>query len=160
MDVTLSLAYDSPEEVGRLFSEYTGMLLAENPDFQVYLDIQNYEDEVLHLEKKYGLPAGRLYIARCGGRAAGCVALRKIDDETCEMKRLYVRPAFRGCQIGSRLIQQIIDDARATGYRHMLLDTLPFLKSAIHLYRQFDFYEIPCYNDSPIETTIFMKLDL
>ena len=76
------------------------------------------------------------------------------------MKRLYVRPEFRGHRIGSLLIQRLIDDAREIGYRQMLLDTLPFLQSAIRLYRQFGFYDIPCYNDSPLEQTLFLRLDL
>ena len=76
------------------------------------------------------------------------------------MKRLYVRPAFRGHRIGNALVDRILQDARAIGYRHMLLDTLPFLESAIHMYQKRGFYEISCYNDSPVETTIFMQYDL
>lgn len=160
MLVTLSLAYDFPEEVLDLFSEYTDMILSKNPAFQIYLTIQNYEEERRHLEVKYGLPDGRLYLARCDGAPAGCIALRRMDDAVCEMKRLYVRPEFREHHLGKQMIQRIIDDAREIGYRCILLDTLPFMESAIHLYRQFGFYEIPCYNDSPIDTTIFMRLDL
>lgn len=160
MDITLSLAYACPGEIMALFSEYTDMLVSEAPAFQAYLDLQNYAGELEHLEAKYGLPDGRLYLARCGGAPAGCIALRRLDDTACEMKRLYVRPAFRGNQIGQRLIRQIISDARAIGYRRMLLDTLPFLRSAICLYRQLGFRDIPCYNDSPIESTLFMGLDL
>lgn len=76
------------------------------------------------------------------------------------MKRLFVRPSFRGKQIGNQLIQQIINDAKEIGYSYMLLDTLPFLKSAIHMYKKFGFYEIESYNDSPMSSSIFMKLDL
>ena len=160
MDVTLHPAYDSMEEILSLFSEYTDMLLAENPAFQVYLDLQNYGEELRHPADKYGPPSGRLYLARCGGAPAGCIALRRLDDVSCEMKRLYVRPAFRGHRIGSLLVQRLISDAREIGYRRMLLDTLPFLESAIRLYRQFGFYDIPCYNDSPMEQTLFLRLDL
>ena len=91
---------------------------------------------------------------------AGCIGLRKIDDFNCEMKRLYVRPYFRGKHIGDYLVRKIIDDAKKIGYKHMLLDTLPFLKNAIHMYKKYGFYEISCYNDSPLETTVYMKLDL
>ena len=160
MDVTLHPAYDSQEEILRLFTEYTDMLLAEAPAFRVYLDLQNYGEELRHPERKYGPPEGRLYLARCGGAPAGCIALRKLDETSCEMKRLYVRPTFRGHRIGSLLIRQVINDAREIGYRSMLLDTLPFLESAIRLYRQFGFYDIPCYNDSPMEQTLFLRLDL
>lgn len=76
------------------------------------------------------------------------------------MKRLFVREQFRGKNIGNILIQKIIDDAREIGYQHMFLDTLPFLESAIHMYRKYGFYEIESYNDSPMENSIYMKLDL
>ena len=76
------------------------------------------------------------------------------------MKRLYVRPRFRGKHIGEQLVKKIIADVREIGYQHMLLDTLPPLKSAIYMYRKLGFYDISCYNDSPIDTTIFMQLDL
>lgn len=160
MDVTLHPAYDSRDELLSLFTEYTDMLLAEDPAFRAYLDLQNYEAELQHPECKYGPPEGRLYLARCGGAPAGCIALRKLGGTSCEMKRLYVRPSFRGHRIGSLLIQRLIDDAREIGYRQMLLDTLPFLQSAIRLYRQFGFYDIPCYNNSPLEQTLFLRLDL
>ena len=76
------------------------------------------------------------------------------------MNRLYVRPRFRGKHIGEQLVKKIIADAKEIGYQHMLLDTLPPLKSAIYMYRKLGFYDISCYNDSPIDTTIFMQLDL
>ena len=80
--------------------------------------------------------------------------------QNCEMKRLYVRPKFRGQKIGNLLVEKIINDAKKIGYSHMLLDTLPFLKSAIHMYKKYGFYEINSYNDSPMDTSIYMKLDL
>lgn len=162
MTVSLELipGYDHPEEILSLFTEYTHMLVSHDPSFQIYLDIQHYADEIRDLEAKYGRPEGRLYLALWEGEAAGCIALRRLDEQRCEMKRLYVRPAFRGHRIGDALVDRVIGDARAIGYRHMLLDTLPFLESAIHMYRKRGFYEIPCYNDSPVETTIFMQYDL
>lgn len=160
MELKIVPAYDFPKEISTLFSEYTEMLIAGDPLFQEYLNIQNYDEELEHLDIKYGLPSGRLYLALCDRKLAGCIGLRKIDDQNCEMKRLYVRPAFRGKNIGSRLIQQILKDAKEIGYSHMLLDTLPFLKSAIHMYKAYGFYEIPSYNDSPMNTSIYMKLDL
>ena len=83
---------DHPQEVKALFSEYTQMLLKGDPSFQQYLDIQHYDEELEHLETKYGMPYGRLYLAYCDDKAAGCIGLRKIDRQNCEMKRLYVRP--------------------------------------------------------------------
>lgn len=160
MSLELIPAYDRPGEVLALFTEYTKMLVSHDPSFQSYLDIQHYEDEIRDLEAKYGQPEGCLYLALWDGETAGCIALRKLDDRRCEMKRLYVRPTFRGHKIGDALVDRIIQDARAIGYRHMLLDTLPFLEGAIHMYRKRGFYDIPCYNDSPMETTIFMQYDL
>lgn len=153
-------AYDFPLEVEKLFGEYTEMLIAGDSSFKEYLTIQNYDEELKHLESKYGLPYGRLYLAYYDDELAGCIGLKKIDEQNCEMKRLYVRPEFRGKRIGNQLVQRIIEDARQIGYSGMLLDTLPFLESAIHLYREYGFYEIDSYNDSPMSTSIFMKMDL
>lgn len=160
MELKIIPAYDLPNEIRILFSEYTKMLIAGDSSFQKYLELQNYDEELEHLDIKYGLPDGRLYLAFYHGELAGCIGLRKIDQWNCEMKRLYVRPAFRGKRIGSKLVQQIIKDAKDIGYSHMLLDTLPFLKSAINMYETIGFYEIPSYNDSPMTTSIYMKLDL
>lgn len=160
MEIQLIPAYDFPQETVTLFAEYTDMLIQNDRTMKQYLDIQNYDEEIRHLEKKYGLPDGRLYLAYCGGKPAGCIGLRKLDEENCEMKRLYVRPEFRGKRIGRRLVEQIISDAGEIGYDHMLLDTLPFLESAIRMYKRYGFYEIPGYNNSPVETTIYMRLDL
>ncbi|MCI9083096.1 MAG: GNAT family N-acetyltransferase [Lachnospiraceae bacterium] len=160
MDIKIIPAYAYPLETAALFSEYTDMLIANDSTFQQYLDIQNYEKEIEHLEEKYGMPFGRLYLAYDKDKLAGCIGLRKINEQNCEMKRLYVRPEFRGKSIGNLLIAQIIQDAKAIGYSHMLLDTLPFLKSAIKIYQKFGFYETDCYNDSPMDNSIFMRLDL
>lgn len=160
MGIKIIPAYDHVQEIETLFSEYTNMLIAGDSAFQEYLTLQNYEEEMKHLEQKYGLPHGRLYLVYCDDALAGCIGLRKIDQENCEMKRLYVRPKFRGQHIGNILVQKIIEDAREIGYSHMLLDTLPFLESAIRLYKAFGFYEIESYNNSPMETSIYMKLDL
>ena len=96
MNLEFILAYDHHEEIRALFSEYTDMLVAGEPAFAKYLVKQNYDAEVEHPENKYGLPGGRLYLAYCDKKLAGCFAIRKIDEEYCEIKRLYVRQAFRG----------------------------------------------------------------
>ena len=160
MSVKILLAYDFPEEIKLLFSEYTDILIEGDPSFKEYLEIQNYDDELKHLEKKYGLPYGRLYLVYYNNEVAGCIGLKKIDKKNCEMKRLYVRPKFRGKQIGEQLIEKIIKAAKEIGYSYMLLDTLPFLKGAIYLYKKYGFYEIASYNNSPMDTSIYMKLDL
>ena len=160
MGIEIVPAYHHLQETGRLFLEYTNMLIAGDVSFKKYLDIQNYDAELEHLERKYGKPYGRLYLAYCDGQAAGCIGLRKIDKQRCEMKRLYIRPPFRGKKIGEQLVQRIIEDAKEIGYSYMLLDTLPFLNAAICLYEKFGFYTIERYNDSPLDTSIYMKLDL
>lgn len=160
MNVKIISAYNYPYEVGLLFSEYTGLLVSGDSTFQKYLEIQHYDDEIKHLETKYGAPYGRLYLAYCDEELAGCIGLRKIDEQNCEMKRLYVRPQFRGQQIGNKLASKIIADAKEIGYSYMLLDTLPFLQGAIHMYKKFGFYEIESYNDNPMTDAIYMKLDL
>ena len=160
MSIKILAAYDFPEEIKLLFSEYTDILIEGDPSFKEYLEIQNYDDELKHLEKKYGLPYGRLYLVYYNNEVAGCIGLKKIDKKNCEMKRLYVRPKFRGKQIGEQLIEKIIKAAKEIGYSYMLLDTLPFLKGAIYLYKKYGFYEIASYNNSPMDTSIYMKLDL
>ena len=112
MNIKILPAYDFPEEIKLLFSEYTGILIEGDASFKKYLEIQNYDDELEHLEKKYGLPDGRLYIAYYNNEVAGCISLKKIDEKNCEMKRLYVRLEFRGKQIGEKLIEKIIKDAK------------------------------------------------
>lgn len=158
--VTVQLAYDSAAELRTLFGEYTNMLLEHDPSFASYLELQNYNAELAHLEEKYGLPEGRLYLARVDGAAAGCIGLRKLDSSRCEMKRLYVRPAYRGHHLARQLVQTVLADAKSIGYTEMLLDTLPFLQNAIRLYERFGFQETEAYNDSPVAATVFMKLKL
>ena len=153
-------AYGHREEIVTLFTEYTNMLMEQDEIVRQYLILQSYEKELAHPEEKYGMPEGRLYLACWEGHPAGCIGLRKLDEARGELKRLYVRPEFRGRRMGEALIRRILDDAREIGYRHVLLDTLPFLHAAIRLYREMGFYEIGCYNESPVETTIFMQYDL
>lgn len=160
MNTEMVLAYTHTKEITELFSEYTEMLIVNDRSIQKYLALQHYEEEINHLEEKYGMPSGRLYLASCNKEAAGCIGLRKIDEQNCEMKRFYVRPKFRGQKLGRQLMQKIISDAKEIGYSYMLLDTLPFLESAIRMYQKFGFYTIDRYNDSPVSTSIYMRLDL
>jgi len=160
MSIEIVSAYDHLKEVGELFEEYTNMLVEASEGFRAYLTLQHYNEELEHLESKYGLPDGRLYLAYCDEWPAGCIGLRKIDRGDCEMKRLYVRPQYRGKHIGGQLVDQVIADAKAVGYSHMLLDTFPFLNSAIHIYQKRGFYEIERYNDNPLDGCVYMKLDL
>ena len=160
MNFALKPGYEYKEDVRELFVEYTDMLVAGDPRFEEYLGIQNFDDELAHLEKKYGLPHGRLYLLYVNDELAGCVGLRKMDEEKCELKRLYVRPGFRGEGYGELLLERIMGDAKRIGYKYMYLDTLPFLKKAIGMYRRRGFVDIEKYSDSPIDDTIYMRCAL
>ena len=154
-------AYDRIEDIRSLFSEYTNMLVSINPEFHLYLEIQHYDDEKENPSLKYALPDGRLYLdISDDGIARGCIALRKLSDGKGEVKRLYVRPEYRGNGIATALVERIIEDARNIGYKELYLDTLPELESAVRLYKSFGFEETGQYNDSPVDKTIFMKLSL
>jgi len=160
MTVQIVPGFDRPHQVQELFTEYTKLIIDGDSSFREYLAMQHYDEELLHLEAKYGPPGGRLYLAYCDQRLAGCVALRQLDEIRCEMKRLYVRPEFRKQHIGITLVRKVIADAKAIGYRHLLLDTFPFLEVAVRMYEKLGFRYIPRYNDSPMDSTIYMQLDL
>lgn len=160
MNIEIIEAYSYKEEIKSLFNEYTEMLIRGDSEFKNYLELQNYDHETENLEEKYGLPYGRLYIVLYDGNIAGCIGLRKIDNENCEIKRLYVKPQYRGKKIGCLLVKQIISEAKEIGYKHILLDTLPFLETAISIYKKHGFYEIESYNNSPMDNLIYLKYDL
>ena len=125
------------------------------------LAYQGFEEELAGLPGKYAPPAGRLLLARIGEEAAGVVALRPLEAGICEMKRLYVRPAFRGRRLGEALVERLIAEARAIGYRTMRLDTVVAkMPAAVALYRSTGFVDIPAYYASPIPGTAFMELQL
>ena len=146
-------AHHRIEEVKTLFQEYSASL-------GIDLAYQNYAEEFAALPGKYDLPDGRLYIATVDGVLTGCVAMRKLDAGRAEMKRLYVRSAYRGLHIGQMLAKQIISDAKEIGYHTLLLDTLASMQSAQVLYRQLGFVEIDAYYECPIAGTVFMQLSL
>ena len=158
--VSLIPAFDRRNELIPLYEEYAAMLLETDPVFSRSLAQQNYYEEILHLEEKYGPPKGQIYLVLVDGELAGCVGMKPSDDSHAELKRLYVRPAFRGRNLGETLTRRIMDDARKAGYRYLRLSTLPGLKSALKLYRRLGFRETDPYYDCLVPGTIFMEIEL
>jgi GNAT superfamily N-acetyltransferase len=124
------------------------------------LDFQQFDREVAELPGAYDAPRGALLIARQGEEAAGCVALRPIAPEICELKRLYVRPEARGTGLGRRLAEAALAEARRLGYRRIRLDTVPGMEAAQSLYARMGFREIDPYTTNPVAGTRFLELDL
>jgi ribosomal protein S18 acetylase RimI-like enzyme len=142
------------DEVRALFREY-----ARSLNFS--LCFQSFEEELRDLPGEYGLPHGRLLLSRFEGKPAGCIAMKRLEPRICEMKRLYVRPEFRGRQLGRELTAHLIEEASRMGYAVMRLDTIPgAMEHAITLYRSLGFKETPPYYSNPIPGAIYMELDL
>jgi GNAT superfamily N-acetyltransferase len=137
----------------QLFREYAEAL-------GIDLRFQDFERELADLPGAYAPPAGRLLVALIQHQPVGCVALRKLAEGICEMKRLYVRPAFRGRGVGRTLAEAVIEEARRIGYERMRLDSLRSLKEATALYRSLGFGEIPPYTHNPIPDAVFLELAL
>ena len=141
------------EEVRKLFREYEAFL-----DVDLYF--QNFEEELAGLPGKYSRPNGDLLIGLNGGKTVGCVAVRRLDDGVCEMKRLFVRPEARGTGLGRRLAQEIIVVARELGYALMRLDTLDRLTEALHLYKTLGFRRTEPYYENPLPGVGYWELEL
>ena len=140
-------------EARSLFLEYAESL-------GIDLCFQGFEQELGTLPGKYARPRGRLLLARWKEEVAGCIAVREIGPGVCEMKRLYVRPAYRALGIGRALILRCIGEAQTAGYEAMRLDSLPSMTSALALYREFGFQEIPPYRENPVDGAVFLELQL
>ena len=141
------------EIVADLFREYQRTIGTD-------LCFQGFEQELASLPGEYSPPFGELFLAQVGDAIAGCVALRKLSDEVCEMKRLYVRDAFKGHRLGRLLAERAIGAGRRIGYRKMRLDTLPTMRAAISLYESLGFAPIPAYRHNPVPGSLFFELKL
>ena len=154
IEIIQAEAIEQIEQARTLFREYEAAI-------DLDLCFQSFDQELANLPGKYAAPEGRLLLAFADERLAGCIALRKLEDDICEMKRLFVRDAFRGQKIGVLLIEKVIAEARAIGYAKMRLDTFPAkMGKAVTLYESYGFYEIPPYYHNPFGETLFMEKDL
>jgi putative acetyltransferase len=153
MDGVRLVDASDPEEVRALFREYQAEL-------GVDLCFQGFDRELAELPGDYGPPDGSLLVASVDGELAGCVALRRLGDGVCEMKRLYVRPAFRRRRVGRALAEAVITTARERGYGRMRLDTLPSMTEASALYHSLGFREIAPYYRNPVAGARFLELEL
>jgi putative acetyltransferase len=148
---------ESPAQIAQareLFLEY-----AKSLGFS--LCFQNFDKELANLPGDYSPPDGRLPLVEYDGHLAGCVALHKLEESICEMKRLYLRPAFRGKGLGRAIADRIIEEARQMGYQRMRLDTVePVMKDAVAMYRRIGFREIAPYCTNPIAGALYMELAL
>ena len=153
--VTLGYATtaDAVEQVRQLFLEYAAFL-------KVDLCFQGFANELQALPGAYAPPTGRLIVATMEGEMAGCVAIRQFRSDMCEMKRLFVRPAYSGRGLGRALVKRAILDAQAIGYRAMVLDTLPSMSAAQLLYSSLGFARCESYHETPLPGTMFMELRL
>lgn len=138
------------ESVRRLFEEYARELAID-------LCFQGFAAECALLPGAYASPRGRLLLAEADGQGVGCVALRPLDTATAEMKRLYVRPAWRASGLGRRLATTVIAEAAALGYERLRLDTLPSMRAAIAMYRKLGFREIDAYYANPVPGALFLE---
>jgi putative acetyltransferase len=147
----------SPAQIAQakeLFLEYAQSLAFS-------LCFQSFDKELARLPGDYAPPDGRLLLAEYEDKLAGCVALHKLEAGICEMKRLYLRPQFRGKGLGRVLAEHVINEARKSGYQRMRLDTVePIMKDAVAMYRRLGFKEIAPYCTNPIEGALYMELEL
>jgi len=148
---------ESPSQIAQareLFLEY-----AQSLGFS--LCFQNFDQELAALPGDYAPPEGRLLLAEYEAQLAGCVALHRLDSAICEMKRLYLRPQFRGHGLGRALAERIIAEARQIGYQRMRLDTVePVMKDAVVMYRRFGFKDIAPYRPNPNPGVLYLELQL
>lgn len=154
IEIVAAHGADSIPAIRELFLEYAASL-------GFSLCFQSFDEELESLPGKYAPPRGCLLVLKCDERLAGCVALRPLEEGICEMKRLYVRPEFRGRGLGRALVDRVLAQARAIGYDRIRLDTVePVMGAAVAMYRSLGFHEIPPYGPHPVPGTLWLELDL
>lgn len=157
VEIVVPSSSEQLDQVRHLFAEYAASL-------GIDLCFQNFTEELQTLPGEYCAPRGALLAATVDGQFAGCCAMRPLDTvdytNACEMKRLYVRPAFRGLGLGRIMVENILESARLAGYGCILLDTLDDMESARALYEELGFSEIPPYYFNPIAGAHYLKAEL
>lgn len=155
INIEVVLADDSKKisEARKLIQEYGNSL-------NINLDFQNFKQELKKLPGQYIAPKGILLLATLDNKSVGCIALRELNSNSCEMKRLYIKEAYRGQGIGKMLVTRLIDEARKMKYEYMKLDTLPGMKRAQEIYESYGFYDINPFVYNPVDGTRYMELKL
>lgn len=134
-----------------LFKEYATWL-------NIDLSFQHFDEELVAIKKMYGLPEGGIILCKSGDEFIGCVGIRKIDNNTAELKRMFIKQAWQKQGIGKVLLEKAIELAKKINYNTIRLDTLNYMTPAIKLYRQYGFYEIPAYYNNPIATAVYFEI--
>lgn len=155
----MTVAIEAAAE-GSVLAEARTLIAEYAASLGIDLGFQGFEAELAGLPGAYAPPAGRLLVARVNGAAAGCVAVRALEPGLCEMKRLYVRPGYRGSGVGRLLAETAVAEARSAGHRAMRLDTLDTMAPARRLYRELGFVPIPPYRHNPLPGAEFLELNL
>jgi putative acetyltransferase len=153
MQITEAKSKAEIEQARNLFREYQAFL-------NIDLCFQDFEQELASLPGKYAQPSGAILLARVDGELAGCVAVRPIEGDVCEMKRLYVKDKFRGLAIGKKLAQAIIEKAKQRNYKTMRLDTLERLETAMAIYQKLGFKRIEPYYANPLNEVAYWQLEM
>lgn len=150
---TVTIPGPDLDAVKAMFQEYQAFL-------GIPLDFQDFNTELATLPGKFAPPSGKLYLAKLNGQPVGCVAYYRFSEDTCELKRLYVKPTCQGKSLGRQLFERALQDATAQGYRRMVLDSLRRLDKARKLYVQLGFTEIAPYNENPHPDVYYLEKQL
>lgn len=142
------------------FEAAKSLFLQYQAELKVDLCFQSFEEELLQLPIMYGQNNGCLLLAMKSNLYIGCVGTRRKDSDTCEMKRLFVQPAYKNQGIGRSLVEQIISESIFLGYKKMILDTLEHLVPALHLYKSYGFKETGAYYNNPLQHVVYLEKDL